>query len=299
MSETLSITEQQEIERLKDLACEMRKKLLYLCGHYSGSVHIGGELSMADLLIALFHHALHINPQDISLSDRDRFLLSKGHGAVCMYIAMAMRGFFDYGEILSTYGKVDSAFGMHPCKVHLPGVECSSGSLGHGLSMAVGMALSAKYRHQTHRVVCMLGDGETIEGSVWEAAIAAPSYRLGNLIALIDRNKQFMTSFSEDPIRLEPYADKWKAFGWNTVEIDGHDMAQIVRTLDTLPAPDSDIPTAIVCHTIKGKGVSFMEHNIGWHAGSLSLEDMERAIAEVDAARFDHAGCETTVEVIF
>lgn len=279
------MTEQKEIERLKDLACEMRTKLLYLCGHYEGSVHIGGDLSMADLLIGLFHHGLHIDPADISMPDRDRFLLSKGHGAVCMYIAMAMRGFFDYEEILATYGRIDSAFGMHPCKVHLPGVECSSGALGHGLSMAVGMALSAKYRKQSHRVVCMLGDGETTEGSVWEAAITAPSYRLGNLVALIDRNMQFMTSFSEDPIRLEPYADKWRAFGWNTVEIDGHDMAQIVRALDTLPPPESDVPTAIVCHTVKGKGVSFMERNIGWHAGSLSLEDMERAIAEVKAAR--------------
>ena len=279
------MNDRNEVDRLKDLACEMRKKLLYLCGHYEGSVHIGGDLSMADLLIGLFHHGLHVDPENISMEDRDRFILSKGHGAVCMYIAMAMRGFFDYDEILSTYGKLDSAFGMHPCKVQLPGVECSTGSLGHGLSMAVGMALSARYKKQGHRVFCMLGDGETTEGSVWEAALTAPSYKLGNLIALIDRNKQFMTTFSEKPMILEPYGDKWKAFGWNVKEIDGHDMAQIINALDSLPSCDSHVPTAIVCHTVKGNGVSFMERNIGWHAGSLSLEDMEQAIAQVDAAR--------------
>lgn len=273
-----------EISRLKDLACEMRVKLLQLCGSYSGSVHIGGDLSMTDILIALYHHTLRVDPHDIQMPTRDRFVLSKGHGAIGMYAAMAMRGFFDWEEIVRTYGKLDSAYGMHPCKVHLPGVECSSGSLGHGMPMAVGMALSAKQKKEDHRVFCLIGDGESCEGSIWEAAIVAPSYHLGNLCVLIDRNKQFMTSFSEDTIILDPYADKWRAFGWNTVEIDGHDMEQLVNALDALPPADSDRPTAIVCNTVKGKGVSFMEHNIGWHAGTLQKEDMEVAIQEVLAA---------------
>jgi len=202
-----------------------------------------------------------------------------------MYITMAIRGFFDYDEIVRTYAKLDSAYGMHPCKVQLPGVECSTGSLGHGLSLAVGMALNAKQRKQNHRVYCLMGDGETCEGSVWEAAISGPSFKLGNLVAIVDRNKQLMTTFSEDTVVLEPYADKWRSFGWNVVELDGHNMAELVAAIDNLPAPDSNKPTALVCSTVKGKGVSFMERNIGWHAGSLSEEDMRKALDDIARGR--------------
>jgi transketolase len=274
----------KEVKRLQEIAYEMRKKLLSLCGNYDGIVHIGGDLSMTDLLIGLYHHGMNVNPKDIHDPKRDRFLLSKGHGAVCMYIAMSLRGYFDYNEIVRTYGKLDSAYGMHPCKIQLPGVECSSGSLGQGLAMAVGMAFSAKQKKQTHRVFCMMGDGETCEGEIWEAANTASSYRLGNMIGVIDRNKQMMTSFDGDSMNLEPYADKWRAFNWNVVEIDGHNMAQIVDALDNLPPITNKKPTAIICSTVKGKGVSFMEKNIGWHAGALSKEDMEKALAEVEAA---------------
>ncbi|NLM45809.1 MAG: transketolase [Firmicutes bacterium] len=274
---------QQEIARLEALAYELRKKLLHLCGTYGGPVHIGGDLSAADLLIALYHYGMNVDPNNIMNPARDRFILSKGHGAVCMYIAMALRGFFDYDEICATYGKLDSAFGMHPCKVQLPGVETSSGSLGHGLSIAVGMALAAKQKGQKHRVFCFMGDGETCEGSIWEAAMAAGSYKLGNLIGIVDRNRQLMTSYTEDFIHLEPYADKWKAFGWNVIELDGHNMAEIVAALDSLPAPDSEQPTVLIAHTIKGKGVSFMERDIGWHAGALSEEDLERALKDLEA----------------
>ena len=284
------MTDQNEIVRLQDLAYEMRKKLLNLCGSYQGAVHIGGDLSMTDLLIGLYHHALNVDPQNINLPTRDRFILSKGHGAVCMYIAMAMRGFFDYDEIVKTYGQLDSAYGMHPCKVHLPGVECSSGSLGHGLPMAVGMAISARNKGETHRVYCMMGDGESAEGSVWEAATVAHSQGLGNLIAIVDRNCQFMTTFSEDLVKLEPYTDKWRAFGFRVVEIDGHDMKQIVEAFDSLPDPSSDTPTAIIANTIKGKGVSFMERNLGWHAGKLGSEDLARALADVEAAHAKERG---------
>ena len=273
------------VEQLEDLAYDLRKKLLTMCGTYSGIVHIGGDLSVADILTALFQYGLNIDPGDISMPSRDRFILSKGHAAVCMYIAMAIRGFFDYDEIVETYGKLDSAYGMHPCKVQLPGVECSSGSLGHGLAMAVGMAMSAKQRKQRHRVFCLMGDGETCEGSVWEAAMAASSYRLGNLVAIIDRNSQLMSSFSEDMMTLEPYSDKWRSFGWNVLDCDGHDMASLVSGIDSLPGSDTDVPSVLVCKTTKGKGVSFMERNLGWHAGSLSEEDMQRALDEISAGR--------------
>ena len=275
----------QSIAQLEEHAYDLRRKLLSMCGTYNGIVHIGGDLSVADIFTVLFQYGLNIDPNDISMPTRDRFILSKGHSAVCMYIAMAIRGFFDHDEIVSTYGQLDSAFGMHPCKVQLPGVECSSGSLGHGLGMAVGMALSAKQRKQSHRVFCLMGDGETCEGSVWEAAMSACSYELGNLVAVIDRNHQMMTSFTEDLLVLEPYGDKWRSFGWNVIECDGHDMAQLISAIDSLPPHDSDKPTVLVCQTVKGKGVSFMERNIGWHAGSLSEEDMNKALEEIAAGR--------------
>jgi transketolase len=278
------MADRKEVERLQDLAFEMRKKLLNLCGHYEGAVHIGGDLSMTDLLIGLFHHGLNVNPRNLQDPKRDRFILSKGHGAVCMYIAMSLRGFFDYDEIVRTYGKLDSAYGMHVCKVYLPGAECSSGSLGQGLAVAVGMAFSARQKKQTHRVYCMMGDGETCEGEIWEAANTAASYKLGNLVGIVDKNNQLMSSTAGEAMSFEHYEDRWRAFGWDVVEIDGHDMNQIVDALDELPPITHDKPTVIIASTIKGKGVSFMEKVVGWHAGSLSKADMEKAIADVGAA---------------
>lgn len=274
-----------EISRLEDLAYELRVKLMELCGTYEGAVHIGGDLSAADILTVLYHHGMNVDPKDIAMPDRDRFVLSKGHAAVCMYIAMAIRGFFDYDEIVRTYGKLGSAYGMHPCKVQLPGVECSTGSLGHGLGLAVGMAAWARQQGKSHRVFTLVGDGESCEGSIWEAAIAARSLRLGNLVMFLDRNKQFMTSMSEDRVILEPYADKWRAFGWNVVEVDGHDMSQLVPAVDGLPDVDSQLPTAVVCHTVKGKGVSFMERDIGWHAGSVNKGDLAKALDSLRLGR--------------
>lgn len=273
------------VEKLEDLAFELRSKLLHLCGTYEGAVHIGGDLSAADIFTALYHYGLDVDPSDISNPDRDRFVLSKGHAAVCMYIAMAIRGFFSYEGIVNTYGQLDSAYGMHPCKVQLPGVECSTGSLGHGLPLAVGMALSARGRGESHRVFCLLGDGETGEGSVWEAAMAGRSNELGNLVAIIDRNRQLMTSFAEERVVFEPYPDKWAAFGWNVVNIDGHDMGQLVDALDKLPPADSNRPTVIICETVKGKGVDFMERNLSWHAGSLGAADLERAMEALEKSR--------------
>ncbi|RDV08097.1 transketolase [Arthrobacter sp. RT-1] len=273
------------VKELEDLAFELRSKLLHLCGTYEGAVHIGGDLSSADIFTALYHYGLHVDPADIGNPGRDRFVLSKGHAAVCMYIAMAMRGFFSYEGIVETYGQLDSAYGMHPCKVQLPGVECSTGSLGHGLPLAVGMAMSARGRSEPHRVFCLLGDGETGEGSVWEAAMAARSNKLGNLVAFVDRNRQLMTSFAEERVVFEPYPDKWAAFGWNVVTIDGHNMAELVDALDALPASDSNRPTVVICETVKGKGVDFMERNLAWHAGSLGAADLDRALAALEASR--------------
>lgn len=276
------MSDRQQVQRLKELAYQMRRKLVLLCGSYEGSVHIGGDLSMTDVMVALFNHTLNLSPDRIQDPERDRFVLGKGHGAVGMYIAMELRGFFDFDQIVKTYGKMDSAFGMHPCKLRLPALECSGGSLGQGLAICVGMALSAKQKKQKHRVFCMLGDGETCEGEVWESIMSARAFGLGNLIALVDRNRQMMTSYTEDSIMLEPYPDKWKAFGWNVVEIDGNDMEQIVNALDALPDGSGTVPTVVICNTIKGKGISFMEKQIDWHLGHLNAEVAQAALKELD-----------------
>lgn len=284
------MADKQVVENLKEKAYQMRVNLLTLCGTFNGSVHIGGDLSMTDVIIALYHYGLHVDPSDIMMPTRDRFVLSKGHGAVGMYIAMALKGFFDFNEILDTYGQLNSAYGMHPCKVNLPGVETSSGSLGHGLPIGCGMAYSAKVKGEKHRVVVLMGDGESQEGTTWEAALNAHQYNLGNLVVFVDRNCLQLDDFTEKMMRMEPYAEKWKAFGWNVVEVDGHNMEQLVDVIDTLPSTDSDIPTVVICHTVKGKGVSFMENNPDWHAGSLSEEDMKKALAEIKAARDKERG---------
>lgn len=280
------MAEKTEVLRLRDLAWQARVNLCKLCGSYGGNIHMGGDMSMMDVLTCLFHHTMKVGPEMEEEPKRDRFILSKGHGAACMYIVMALKGFFSYEEICETYGQAGSKFGQHPCKTHLPMLDVSTGSLGHGLAIAAGLAASAKQRGQNHRVFCMMGDGETCEGSVWEAAMTARAQKLGNLVAVVDRNRQLMTSFSEKSICMDPYTDKWKAFGWNVVEIeDGNDMEQVTDALDSLENADAQIPTVVIANTVKGKGISFMERQIKWHAGSLNEKDLETALAELDAAR--------------
>lgn len=271
------------IPELEARAYRLRMMLLELGRSYEGSVHLGGDMSAADIFTVLFHHTMAVDPDDLNNPARDRFVLSKGHAAVCMYFTMAQRGFFDFDEIIATYGQLDSAYGMHPCKVQLPGVECSTGSLGHGFPLAVGMALGARGRGAEHRVFTLVGDGESGEGSIWESAMAANSNELGNLVAVVDRNRQLMTSHAEELVKLEPYTDKWRAFGWNVVEVDGHDMAALVQAFDGLPPTDSKRPTVLVCETVKGKGVDFMEGQIAWHAGTLTEEDFARAVESLES----------------
>jgi len=279
------MADKDTVKNLRILANEQRRKFLTFCHDNGDGIHIGGDLSSADILVALYQYKMNVDPKNIKLPTRDRFVLSKGHAAAAMYIAMSTRGFYDYDEIVRTYGKTGASFGMHPCKVNLPGVESSAGSLGHGLPIATGFAIAARVRKEQHRVYCLMGDGETCEGSIWEAALTAASYKLGNLVGIVDRNMQLMSSFSEADVVLEPYADKWAAFGWNVVRLeDGNDMAQIVGALDNLPPPDSEKPTCIILNTIKGKGVSFMERQIQWHNNVMTQEQYETAMSELDAA---------------
>ena len=279
------MTDKKEVARLQELAHQARTDLCNLCGDYSGNIHMGGDMSMMDVLTCLFHHTMNVSPELEQEPERDRFILSKGHGAVGMYVVMAQKGFFDYQEICDTYGKLGSKFGQHPCKTRLPMLDASTGSLGHGLPICVGMAAAAKQKGQKHRVFCLMGDGETCEGSVWEAAMTGRALGLGNLVAIVDRNRQLMTSFSEDSIKLEPYPDKWRAFGWNVIEVtDGNDMIQVAAALDSLPDSDSDVPTIIISNTVKGKNISFMEQQVKWHCGSLNENDLKTALSDLDAA---------------
>lgn len=276
----------EKIKELKEQAYTMREMILRLAR--KTDIHIGGDMSMADMMTAIYMYKMRKDPQNVKWPGRDRFLLSKGHGAGCLYIAMAMAGYCDLDEIYETYGKYGSRFGMHPCKVQNPALEMSSGSLGHGLALGVGMAMAGKIRKEDHRVFIMLGDAECAEGSIWEAALAASNFKLGNLVAIVDRNRMSLSAPTEDSpngMKMEPFADKWKAYDWNVKVIDGHDMEQIVQALDELPSADSDVPTVIIGNTIKGKGIDFMENQAQWHNGLLTEEQLEAALESLKKTR--------------
>jgi transketolase len=271
----------ETIEYLEGKALEMRKRLLRLANHTS--LHIGGDLSMTELMTVIFEYLMRVDPERPEWEDRDRFVLSKGHGAGGLYISMANRGFFDVEEIYETYGALGSRFGMHPCRNHLPGVEVSSGSLGHGLSIAVGMALSARLAGRTNRVVTLIGDGELNEGSVWEAVMAAAQFRLGSIVAFIDKNDMCMDGPQDEVMQVNPVDEKFTAFGWHAVNVDGHDVGALVAAVDQLPPPTGDRPTVVVAQTIKGRGVGFMENTTEWHSGTIDDETLQDCYAEVEA----------------
>lgn len=230
--------------------------------HLSGGSHIASILSVADIIAVLYSDVLRFDPKNPKMTERDRFILSKGHAGAAIYAALSESGFFDR-EILKTHYQNGSILSGHVSHKGVPGVEFSTGSLGHGLPVAVGMAKAAKMDGKQHRVYAVLGDGECDEGSVWEAALVANHYGLNNLTAIIDHNKMQSLDFCENTIKLSPFADKWKAFGWNALQIDGHDHAALRRAFED--AKISDKPTVIIADTVKGKGISFMEFDILWH----------------------------------
>ena len=234
---------------------------------------------MADLLAVLYGKTLNVDPLRPDWDERDRFILSKGHGCAGLYAVLAERGFFPVEELDTFYANGSRLAGHATTTV--PGVELSTGSLGHGLSVAAGMALAAKLDGKSHRVFVMLSDGECDEGSIWEPALFAPQHKLDNLIVLIDYNKIQSLDTVSNVMELEPFADKWRAFRWNVVEIDGHDLEQIETALSVLPI-EKDRPTCIIAHTVKGKGVSFMEHTVLWHYRSPQGDEFDAAITEIE-----------------
>lgn len=266
------------VEELKRIAVEIRCDIIEMTCE-AGAGHPGGSLSAADIVTALYFRVMRIDPQRPDWPDRDRFILSKGHACPVWYAALAERGYFDKSH-LRTLRKLDSILQGHPDMRKTPGIDMTAGSLGHGLSVGVGMALAGRLLQKDYHVWVIVGDGEVQEGSVWEAAMAAAKWKLDNLTAILDRNHLQNDDCVDTEMPVEPLADKWRAFGWEVVEIDGHDMEQIVRTLEWA-REFRGRPVMIIAHTIKGKGVSFMENQVVWHGKAPCREEAEQALREL------------------
>jgi transketolase len=267
-----------ERQELKNIAKKLRLTMIDVMA-WSGGAHIGGSLSIAEILTILYFKYLNVRPEEPCWEDRDRFVLSKGHAAAGFIPVLAMKGFFPEEE-LKTFNHFGSPFAMHPDSNKVVGCDVSAGSLGHGLSMAVGLGLGARYLKKDYKVVCLLGDGECCEGSVWEAAMALNHFKLGNVITIVDRNRLMIDGFTEDVMALEPFADKWRAFGFEVIEVDGHDFDQLSIALDRAWGV-KDRPVLILANTVKGKGVDFMENNVVWHYASADSALCEKAKASI------------------
>lgn len=269
-----------DINELRKKAVAIRKDILAMLTA-AGSGHTGGSLSMVEILLSLYYYKLKHNPSNPNWKERDRFLLSKGHGAPALYAVLADRGYFPKGKLL-TLRKLGSQLQGHP-QMGLPGIEISSGSLGQGLSIANGMALGLRLDNIAARVYCLMGDGETNEGQVWEAAMTASHYKLDNVCAIIDHNKLQIDGFCCDIKDMGSYLHKWSDFGWNAIETDGHDPEKIMNALDEAEKFKGK-PSVIIAHTIKGKGVSFVENKVEWHGIAPKKEEYDKAIKELDEA---------------
>jgi len=266
------------LERLEEVALKLRRHIVRLAADSSGA-HLGGSMSAVEILtVLLFDGVLRVDPAQPELDGRDYFIFSKGHASAALYAALAERGFFPVEE-LGEYKRTGGRLAGHPLK-SIPGVELATGSLGHGLGVGNGLALAARHDGLDYRTFVVLGDGECQEGSVWEAAMTAAHYRLDNLVAIVDRNGVQEDGPTEEIMALEPFADKWRAFGWEVREIDGHDLAALSEPLHAVPlAPGK--PTVVIAKTVKGKGVSFAEGDHAWHYGRLNADQRARAMAEL------------------
>lgn len=269
-----------ELQTLEETARRLRAQVVRM-SHRARSPHLGSSLSCIDILVAAYFSALRLDAERPQDPDRDRFILSKGHAGAGVYAALAERGFFPT-EMLSQHYRNGSVLSGHVSHKGVPGVEFSTGSLGHGLGVGVGMAYAAQVDGKAHRVFVLMSDGECDEGSNWEAALFAAHHKLGNLRIVIDYNKIQSIKAVAETIDLEPFADKWRAFGWNVAEVDGHDHAALH---DAFAAMDGgEQPHCLIAHTVKGKGVSFMEHQVLWHYRSPQGDEYAAAVRELDDA---------------
>jgi len=274
----MPITE-QEIRFLEEKAKKIRKDIIDITG-WSGGAHIGGAMSMVEMLTLLYFKVARLDPSQPEAPDRDRIVVSKGHGGVGYAAMLADKGYFEF-DLLKDFNKFKSPFGMHLDSAKVRGVDVSTGSLGHGLPMSVGLALGARVQRQDWKTYCILGDGECNEGSVWEAAMAAGHFKTTNLITFVDRNRLMIDGRTEEVMSLEPFADKWRAFGFDVREVDGHSFGQLTEAIDAALAA-TEKPVLIIANTIKGKGVDFMENDVRWHYGGLDTDLIALAKDSVD-----------------
>lgn len=268
----------KDTKALRLLAEKIRKRVIEMIYSARGG-HVGGSLSSIEIETVLYFHVMNTNAGDPRNPDRDRFILSKGHSVEALYAVLAAKGFID-DSLLDTYGNFNSELAGHPTK-KTPGVELNSGALGHGLSVGVGMAIGAKMSKKSFRTFVLMGDGEQGEGSVYEAAMSASHYRLGNLVAIIDRNTLQISGKTEHVMSLEPMRERWEAFGWEVVDVQGNDIADLIRVFDALDYA-GDKPKLLIAHTTKGNGVSFMENGAKWHHGVPAEAQYLSAIKEIE-----------------
>ena len=266
------------VEELEQMAVVIRCDIIdMICTAAAG--HPGGSLSAADVVTALYFRVMRIDPQNPDWPDRDRFILSKGHACPVWYAALAERGYFEKSH-LKTLRQMGSILQGHPDMRKTPGIDMTAGSLGHGLSAGLGMALSGKLQQKDYHVFVIIGDGESQEGSIWEASMAAPNFKLDNLTAILDYNHLQNDDSVDDIMPIHPAVDKWRAFGWHVLDIDGHDMAQVVAALEEAKSHKGK-PTMIVANTVKGKGVSYMENVCEWHGRAPCQEEADQALEEL------------------
>jgi len=264
---------------MEAVARRLRRHIISMIGR-AGSGHPGGSLSAVEIVSTLYFKVLRYNPHEPDWPERDRFVLSKGHAAPLLYATLAECGYFPVEE-LSTLRQLDSRLQGHTDRTLTPGVEMSAGSLGQGLSFALGVALAGRLNSQQYRVYVLLGDGECDEGQVWEAAMASAHFKMDNLVAIVDRNEQQINGWTRDVMNLEPFNSKWQSFGWHVIEVNGHDFDQLIEAFDRAKLVKGQ-PTIIIAHTIKGKGVSFMENNPDFHGKAPSAAQVEQALKELE-----------------
>jgi transketolase len=267
------------VAEMKAMAKKLRRHIITMIGQ-AGSGHPGGSLSAVEILTALYFKVMRHKPQDPHWLDRDRFILSKGHAAPALYATLAECGYFPVAE-LATLRKMDSRLQGHTDMTLTPGVEMSAGALGQGLSFAIGTALAGRLNEQDYRVYALLGDGECDVGQVWEAAMSAAHFKVDNLVAVVDKNGQQLDGWTRDIMNLDPFPDKWQAFGWKVIEVDGHDLNQLIKAFDEARKVKGK-PTVVIAHTIKGKGVSFMENNNDFHGKAPNAIELELALKELE-----------------
>ena len=269
------------IERLRHRAKFVRLETVRLT-RIAGAGHYTGTFSAAELFATLYYAELRYRPDEPGWPDRDRFVLSKGHAAIGLYPLLADVGFFD-SALLDGYTRLDSAFGDHPDMRKIAGIDFSSGSLGHGLSVSVGMALGARVQGRSFRVWCLMGDGELAEGQIWEAAMAASQFQLGSLVGIVDRNHLSIDGNTESIMALEPLAERFKSFGWKVYRVDGHDLDAILDVFNMLDSSAVAQPQVVIADTVKGRGVRRMEGDIQWHVGNLVGADYDDVVSEIRA----------------